>query len=98
MQNLLKLKILTNIFTLNLIYYTNSRSLSNMKKHSQSTAALKTTANKVVLPWSRSSSLEQRELGQIMKTKKWYRKISRDDSGKADMSKNTKFYMYFFKL
>ena len=28
MQNLLKLKILTNIFILNLIYYTNSRSLS----------------------------------------------------------------------
>ena len=41
-----------------------------MKKHSQSTAALKTTANKVVLSWLRSSSLKQRELGQIMKTKK----------------------------
>ena len=70
MQNLLKLKILTNIFILNLIYYRNSQSLSNMKKHSQSTAALKTTANKVVLSWLRSSSLKQRELRQIMKTKK----------------------------
>ena len=70
MQNLLELKILTNIFILNLIQYTNSQSLSNMKKHSQSTAALKITANKVVLSWLRSSSLKQRELSQIMKTKK----------------------------
>ena len=58
-----------------------------MKKHSQSTAALKTTANKVVLSWLRSSSLKQRELGQIMKTKKWYRKISRDHFGKVQSSK-----------